>query len=91
MEVKLLDIEFIPGAKPTAVHTPISVPHHWKKRVKEDLDRDVALGIIEPVLVGTQTTWCSRMVVALKKNGSPKRTVNLQRLNDATKRETWYL
>ena len=49
MEGKPLNIEFIPGAKPTAVHTPILVPNHWKKREKEELDRDVALGILEPV------------------------------------------
>lgn len=88
MEGKPMDITFIPGAKPSAVHTPIPVPHHWKKRVKEDLDRDVALDIVEPVPVGTPTTWCSRMVVAPKKDGSPRRTVDLQKLNTATLRET---
>ena len=88
MEGKPLNIEFILGAKPTAVHTPIPVPHHRKKRVNEELDRDVAQGIIEPVRVGTPTTWCSRMVAAPKKDGSPRRTVDLQKLNDATMRET---
>ena len=33
-----LDITFTQGAKPSVVHTPIPVPHHWKKRVKQDLD-----------------------------------------------------
>ena len=88
MKGKPLDIAFIPGTKPIAVHTPIPVPHHWKKKVKQDIDRDVALGIIEPVPVGTPTTWCSRMVVAPKKDGSPRRTVDLQKLNAATMRET---
>ena len=90
MEGKPLDIEFFPGTKPTIVHTPIPVPHDRKKRVKEELDRDVAQGIIEPVPVGTTTTWCSRMVVAPKKDGSTRRTVDLQKLNDATVRETHY-
>ena len=88
MKGKPMDITFVPGTKPSAVHTPIPVPHHWKKKVKEDLDRDVALGIIEPVPVGTPTTWCSRMVVAPKKDGSPRRTVDLQKLNASTLRET---
>ena len=88
MEGKPLKITFVPDATPTAVHTPIPVPHHWKKKVKEDLDRDVALGIIEAVPVGTPTAWCSRMVVAPKKDGTPRRTVDLQKLNDATMRET---
>ena len=88
MSGRPLDITFAREAKPSAVHTPIPVPHHWKKKVKEDLDRDVRLGIIEPVPAGTPTIWCSRMVVAPKKDGSPRRTVDLQKLNAATMRET---
>ena len=88
MTGKPLDITFDRDAKPSAVHTPIPVPHHWKKKVKEDLDRDVRLGIIEPVPAGTPTLWCSRMVVAPKKDGTPRRTVDLQKLNAATMRET---
>lgn len=73
---------------PYAANTPIPVAHHWKKQVKADLDRDVRMGIIEPVPQGTPTTWCARMVVASKTDGSPRRTVDLQRLNKATLRET---
>ena len=83
-----LDITFIQRTKPSAVHTPIPVPHHWKKRVKQDLYRDIALGIIEPVPTGTPTVLCSRMAVAPKKDGSPRRTVDLQKLNAATRRGT---
>ena len=90
-EVKYLDITFIPGTKPTAIHTPILVLHHWEKRVKQDLVWDGALDIIEPVPVGTPTTWCSRMVVAPKKDGSPRCTVDLQKLNTATLRETHHM
>ena len=36
------------------------------------------------------TVWCSRMLVAPKKDGSPKRTVDLQKLNAAVMRETQY-
>lgn len=83
-----LDIHFRSECKPTAHHCPIPVPHHWKSQVKQDLDRDVRLGIIEPVPQGTPTVWCARMVVVGKKDGSPRRTVDLQPLNDATYRET---
>jgi len=34
------------------------------------------------------TVWCSRMVIAPKKDGSPRRTVDLQQVNKATLRET---
>ena len=56
--------------------------------MKESLDRDIRLGIIEPVPQGVITEWCSRMVIAAKANGDPRRTVDFQRLNDATHRET---
>ena len=83
-----LNITFKPDATPRAIHKPIPVPHHWKEKVKTQLDADVALGIIEPVPQGVPTHWCSRMVVVSKKDGSPRRTVDLQALNKATLRET---
>ena len=88
MTGKPLDIHFRPDSKPKAFHCPIPVPHHWKEQVKANLDRDVRLGIIEPVPPGTPTVWCSKMVVVPKKDGTPRRTVDLQHLNNATFRET---
>ena len=83
-----VEVVFKKGATPHAVHTPIPIPHYWKKKIKQDLDRDVRLGIIEPVPQGTVTRWCSRMVPTAKKNGDPRRTVDLQNVNKATLRET---
>lgn len=88
MTGKPLDIVFKEGTEPVAVHMPITIPHHWKSQVKVGLDRDVALGIIEPVPMGTPTHWCSRMVVTPKKDGSPRCMVDLQWVNDVTLRET---
>ena len=85
-----MDIVFKEDTLPYAIHTPIPIPHHWKDKVKKDIDRDVRLGIIEPVPQGTPTKWCSRMVVAPKKDGTPRRTVDLQQLKKATLRETHY-
>ena len=64
-------------AEPVAHHSPIPVPVRWQDKVKADLDRDVHLGVIEPVPVGEPITWCHRMVVCSKKNGEPRRTVDL--------------
>ena len=83
-----LSISFHDNHKPFAVHKPIPIPHHWKEQVKSQLDADVSLGIIEPVPAGTHTVWCSRMITVAKKDGSPRRTVDLQNLNSATRRET---
>ena len=35
--------------RPTAVYTPATVPIHWTEKVKADLDRDVALRVLEKV------------------------------------------
>lgn len=77
-------------ATPTACHKAIPVPLHWMEKVKADIDRDVQLGVIEPVPIGDPVTWCHRMVVTAKKNGEPRRTVDLQSLNRHATRETHY-
>ncbi len=91
MSGRPLTVHFRPEAVPKAFHTPIPVPHHWKEAVKADLDRDVRLGTIEPVPQGTPTLWCARAVVVPKKDGTPRRTVDLQYLNAATYRETHHV
>eukprot|EP00111_Clytia_hemisphaerica_P018819 TCONS_00055643-protein len=44
--------------------------------------------VIEPVPVGEPVTWCHRMVVCAKKDGTPRRTVDFQALNANATRET---
>ena len=69
-------------------HTPVPIPLHWEDKVYRDIQRDVALGMIEPVPVNTPVTWCHRMVVVPKHNGEPRRTVDMQALNRASVRQT---
>ena len=68
------------NATPVAHHTPVPVPIHWQEQVKADLDRDVALGVLEKVPVGNPVTWCHRMVVCAKQSGKPRRTIDFQPL-----------
>ena len=70
-----------------AANTPIPIPHHWKKEVKEQLDQDEEMGIIRKVPVGEATEWCMRMVTVPKKDGSPRRTIDFQHINKFCKRE----
>lgn len=76
------------AARPTAVHTPAVVPLYWQEAVKAGLDRDVRLGVIERVPLNTPVKWQSRMVVVAKQNGSPRRTVDYQAVNDCSPRQT---
>ena len=77
-----------PKAKPTAYHSPIPIPIHWQDDVKAGLDRDVRLGVLEPIPVGEPVTWCHRMVICAKKNGQPRRAIDFQPLNSHATRET---
>ena len=74
--------------RPTAIHVPAPVPIHFQEEVKKGLDRDVALGVLEKVPVNTPVKWLHRMVIAPKKNGTPRRTVDPQPLNEASLRQT---
>ena len=83
-----LSMTIDPDAIPKPQHHPIPVPLHWQKEVKDGLDRDVALGVLEEVPIGTPVTWLHRMVICPKKNGSLRRTIDLQDLNKHATRET---
>ena len=76
------------NAKPIAHHTPSIVPLHFRDKVKEGLDGDERLGVIEKVPEGIPTTWLHRMVITPKGNGDPRRTVDLSPLNKYCARET---
>ena len=51
MEGPPLKLMIDSNAKPVAYHTPVPIPIHWQKQVKEGIDQDVRLGVLEPVPV----------------------------------------
>ena len=83
-----MEIRVSETCTPSVTRRPVRVPTHWQERVKRDLDRDVALGVIERVPPGTPVTWLHNMVLSAKSDGSPRRTVDLQPLNKHSVRET---
>ena len=91
MNCEPLELHVDPKAKPTAIHKPAAVPIHWQERVYQDLERDVRLGVLEKVEPNTPATWCSRMVVTAKSDGSPRRTVDLQPQNRHSVRQTQHV
>ena len=82
MEGPPLELHVDPETKLIVVHKPTPVPLHWQQEVKASIDRDVKLGVLEAVPVGEPVTWCHRMVTARKKNSKPRRTVDMQVLNE---------
>ena len=51
------------------MYQPAVVAVHWETKVMQDLDRDVALGVLEVVPENTPMTWCHRMMICRKHNG----------------------
>ena len=72
MEGPEIEIHVDPDATPKACHTPATIPIHWRQQVYNDLMGDEALGVIERVPYGEPITWCHRMVVTRKLDGSPR-------------------
>ena len=89
MEGPPVEIHVDHAATPKACDTPTNIPLHWQQRVYKDLLRDEALGVIERVPYGEPVTWCHRMVITRKHDGSPRRTVDLSPLNKFCQRETF--
>ena len=84
-----VEIHLNDDVKPKAVHTPASIPIHWHEQTKADLLRDEAIGVIERVPYGEPVSWCHRMIVTKKHDGSSRRMVNLSPLNKHWKRKTY--
>ena len=80
-----------PNAKPIAVHRPALVPIQWEEEVYRNIEQDVRLQVLEPVGPNVPVKWCSRMVVAAKSDGKPRRTVDLQHLNRHAVRQTHHV
>ena len=83
-----LRLNIDPTAKPVTAHKAAAVPVHWEEKVKAHLDRDVRLGVLDKVPIGTPDTWCHRMVIVGKANEEPRRVVDFQPLNAHAIRET---
>ena len=89
MEGPPIEIHVDPAATPKACHTPANIPLHWQQQVYNDLHCDEALAVIEHVPYSKLVTWCYRMVITRKHDGSPHRTVDILPRNKFCQRETF--
>ena len=67
--------------RPVPANTPSTVTQHWEIQVKNDVDRDVRLGVIKKVPENTLQTYCARMHAVRKHNGDPRCVVDFTELN----------
>lgn len=79
-DLGVMKIPLKEGAKPVKQH-PYRLNPRYKEKVKHELDKILAAGIIEPV---EESEWVSPMVVQDKKTkGEIRIYVDLRKLNDA--------
>ena len=74
-----------PDAKPVALSCPRRVPIPLLPKVKEELERMEAQGVIIPVEEPTE--WCSGLVVVPKPSGKVRLCVDYTGLNKSVRRE----
>ena len=51
-----LEFQVDKSIKPTVISRPAVIPANWKDQVKAEIDRDVAMGVLEPVPPNTPDT-----------------------------------
>ena len=73
------------GAKPFAISTPRRVPLALLPKVKQELERMEAMGVI--TRVEQPTDWCAGIVIVPKPNGNLRICVDLTKLNESVRRE----
>ena len=89
MKTDPVSITLKDDATPYSVSTPRRIPFPLLPKVEEELKRMVAAGVIEEIT--EPTDWCAPMVPVVKKNGKVRICVDLRRLNEAVKRENFFL
>ena len=78
-------IQMKPDAQPSSIFTARNVPLPLRTKVKDELNRMQALGVI--TRVEEPTPWCARMVVVPKKSGAVRICVDFRKLNEGVLRE----
>ena len=69
-----------PAATSVRCAKPVPVPLHFRDQVKKDLLSDEKRGVIERVPLGVKPTWMAKMLIQPKKDGRPRRVVDMSAL-----------
>ena len=75
------------GAEPFALSVVRRVLIPLQPKVKEELDRLQAAGVVVPIT--KPTSWCAPMVLVMKKSRKVRICVDLKKLNEEIKRGTF--
>ena len=78
-----------PKVRPVVCHKTANIPRHLQSDVKAELAKDVRLGVLRKLPLNAQVnSYLHRMVIAKKRTGKVRQTVDLKPLNRACPRQT---
>ena len=84
-----LKIHVNADAEPVAHLKTGFIPLHLYDLVMADLKRDIAMGVLERHPINEPVTWCHRMIICTKSDGTPRRTIDMSPLNKVCLREPY--
>ena len=67
-----LHFDLDPTVKPVDHNVPDIVSLHWHQQVKEGLEADCRMGVLEKLTANTPVEWLHRMVLTPKKMAGPE-------------------
>ena len=67
-----MKIHVYPDAKPVAHTKPAPIPLHYYDKLRADIKRDIAMGVLEYAPFNEPVTRCHRMVVVGKGDATPR-------------------
>ena len=76
-------------AEPVAHLKTGFIPLHLYDLVMADLKRDISMGVLERHPINEPVTWCHRMIICTKSDGTPRRTIDMSPLNKVCLREPY--
>ena len=80
-------IRLKPNAVPYSLYTPRNIALPLREKVRDELNRMEAMGVITKVT--EPTPWCAGMVIVPKRSGDVRICVDLKPLNECVLRETY--
>ena len=80
-------ISLKPDVEPVRLFAPRPIAAGLREKAKAELDKMLALDVIEPVEVATE--WCSGLTIAPKPNNGIRMCVDLTALNKGVRREIY--
>ena len=84
-----VSVELTKDAKPYHCGKPIRIPHIHLETLKKEVNRLVAIGVLEEVDASKSGPWCAPSFIIPKKDGRVRFITDYRELNKCIRRKPW--